>query len=197
MVLLGHLGEIRGGKIEIQGDLGANLKKADEFEAWIVRIVDEYIEKNNIDAPPERLPALHDGYQQPEIRELDFQSAGISAVIWATGYRFDFSWVKLPVFDSYGFPIQSRGVTGEPGLYFVGLPWLVNQKSGLLMGVGDDAAYIAAHLASKRAKPILCMKRCIRELNLGCGLLAGKYCFAGVPAEVPGVTAPPAPPAAG
>ena len=72
-----------------------------------------------------------------------------SAVIWATGYRFDFSWVKLPVFDSYGFPIQNRGVTGVPGLYFVGLPWLVNQKSGLLMGVGDDAAYIAAHLAGE------------------------------------------------
>jgi putative flavoprotein involved in K+ transport len=147
VVLLGHLGEIRSGKIEIQGDLGANLKKADEFEAWIVRIIDEYIEKNDIDVPPERLPLLQDGYQQPEIRELDLQSAGISAVIWATGYRFDFRWVKLPVFDSYGFPVQSRGVTSEPGLYFVGLPWLVNQKSGLLMGVGEDAAYIATHIA--------------------------------------------------
>ena len=66
VVLLGHLGEIRYGIIEIQGDLGANLKKADEFEAWIIKIVDEYIEQNGIDVPPERLPALQDGYRQPE-----------------------------------------------------------------------------------------------------------------------------------
>jgi putative flavoprotein involved in K+ transport len=77
------------------------------------------------------------------ITELDLSAAGVSSVIWALGYGFDFSLVKLPVFDSDSYPIQERGVTAQPGLYFVGLNWLHSQKSGLLQGVGDDAAYIA------------------------------------------------------
>jgi putative flavoprotein involved in K+ transport len=61
-------------------------------------------------------------------------------VIWATGYKFDFSFVKLPVTDEDGYPIQTRGVTGYEGLYFLGMPWLHSRKSGILFGVGDDAA---------------------------------------------------------
>ena len=68
--------------------------------------------------------------------------------MWATGYAFDFSLVKLPVVDSDGYPIQKRGVTRYPGLYFLGLPWLYSRRSGILFGVGDDAAYLAAHIAA-------------------------------------------------
>jgi putative flavoprotein involved in K+ transport len=67
-------------------------------------------------------------------------------VIWATGYSFDFSMVRLLVFDADGYPIQHRGVTSYPGLYFVGLPWLHNAKSGLLFGVPEDAAHVASHI---------------------------------------------------
>lgn len=81
--------------------------------------------------------------------ELDVREAGITTVIWAAGYRFDFSLVKLPVTDSDGFPVQQRGVTSYPGLYFIGLPWLHAQKSGLLLGVGEDAAFIAEHIANR------------------------------------------------
>ena len=84
------------------------------------------------------------------ITELDVQSAGITSVIWATGYKFDFSLVKLPVVDDDGFPIQKRGVTDYPGLYFVGMPWLYKAQSGLLFGVGDDAAYIVSDIAGRR-----------------------------------------------
>ena len=80
--------------------------------------------------------------------ELNLQGEGISTVVWATGYAFDFSLVKLPVVDSDGYPIQKRGVTRYPGLYFLGLPWLYSRRSGILFGVGDDAAYLAAHLAA-------------------------------------------------
>ena len=76
------------------------------------------------------------------------QRLGISTVMWATGYAFDFSLVKLPVVDSDGYPIQKRGVTRYPGLYFLGMPWLYNRRSGILFGVGDDAAYLAAHIAA-------------------------------------------------
>jgi putative flavoprotein involved in K+ transport len=95
------------------------------------------------------LPQLKDGFAVTQREELHLLDAGITSVIWAAGYRFDFGMVKLPVLDSDGYPVQKRGVTAYPGLYFVGLPWLHNQKSGLLSGMGDDAAHIAAHLAAR------------------------------------------------
>jgi putative flavoprotein involved in K+ transport len=85
--------------------------------------------------------------------ELNLKKSGISTVIWATGYAFDFSMVKLPVVDGDGYPIQKRGVTNYDGLYFLGLPWLYSRRSGILFGVGDDAAYLAAHIAAHRMKP--------------------------------------------
>lgn len=60
------------------------------------------------------------------------------------GYTFDFSLVKLPVFDEDGFPIQSGGVTGYPGLYFTGLPWMPSERTGFLIGVGKSARHIAS-----------------------------------------------------
>jgi len=123
-----------------------SLAKADQFEAEMVQSVDDYIERNGLDAPIDPLPALSDGYKTEEILELDLKSAGISNVVWATGYKFDFSLVKLPAFDRDGYPVQKRGVTEFPGLYFVGLQFLHTSKSGLLAGVGADAAYVAQHI---------------------------------------------------
>jgi len=65
---------------------------------------------------------LRDGFAQDMLTELDLEAAGISNVIWATGYAFDFSLVRLPVVDGDGFPIQTRGISAFPGLFFVGLP---------------------------------------------------------------------------
>ena len=76
-------------------------------------------------------------------------------MIWATGYKFDFSFVKLPVTDEDGYPIQTRGITDYEGLYFLGMPWLHSRKSGILFGVGDDAAYLAAHIALSGGKRLL------------------------------------------
>jgi putative flavoprotein involved in K+ transport len=68
------------------------------------------------------------------------------------GYRFDFSFVKLAIFDSDGYPARcKRGVTDCPGLFFVGLPWLTKQKSGLLFGVGEDADFIASAIAARES----------------------------------------------
>jgi hypothetical protein len=85
-----------------------------------------------------------DGYGVQEIPELNLADAHITTVIWATGYSFDFSMVQLPIFDSDGYPKQKRGVSDHPGLYFVGLPWLHNARSGLLFGLAQDAGHIAA-----------------------------------------------------
>lgn len=141
--LLGKIQGVREHSILLAQDLKANLARADQFEADFVKKMDEFILKHGIDAPEETLPRLQNGYEVPEVEELNLREANIRTVIWATGYSFDFSLVQLPVFDSDGYPKQTRGVTEYPGLYFVGLPWLHNAKSGLLFGVAQDAAHIA------------------------------------------------------
>ncbi len=145
------LGRITSGENEtvmLAGDLHESLAKVDKFEADVVKIIDDFIAKNGIDLPAESLPDLRDGYAVEIIGALDLAAEGINTIIWAQGYSFDFSLVKLPVTDADGYPIQQRGVTNYPGLYFVGMPWLSKYKSGLLVGVGEDADYIASHIAT-------------------------------------------------
>jgi putative flavoprotein involved in K+ transport len=146
--LLGRIVGAQDDQIALAPDLKESLAKADKFEADIVKLIDGYVEKNGLDAPQETLPELRDGYAVEEVRQLDLKAAGVSTVIWAMGYTFDFGLVKLPVADEDGYPIQQRGVTRHPGLYFVGLHWLYKYKSGLLVGVGEDAEYVASRIAA-------------------------------------------------
>ena len=144
VTLLGRLEGVSDGRVLLAPDLKENLARADKFESDFVKKVDNFVEQNSIDVPAETLPVLRDGYHVEEIRELSLREANITAVIWGTGYSFDFSMVQLPVLDDDGYPIQKSGVSDYPGLYFVGLPWLHNAKSGLLFGVAEDAARIAS-----------------------------------------------------
>ncbi|MCG3210830.1 MAG: putative oxidoreductase CzcO [Anaerolineae bacterium] len=150
VVLLGRIAGAQNGKIMLAPDLMENLAKVDKFESDVLKMIDTYIELNGLAVPEEHVPQLRDGYQANVVRELDCKSAGISTVIWAMGYAFDFSLVRLPIFDNDGYPMQQRGVTGYPGLYFLGLPWLHTQKSGLLLGVGEDAAYLVSKIVNQR-----------------------------------------------
>ena len=83
-----------------------------------------------------------------EPEELDLEREGISTVIWATGYSYDYPWLHVDVLDELGRPVQQRGVTAVPGLFFLGLHWMHTFKSGLLSGVGADARFISEHLPS-------------------------------------------------
>lgn len=151
VTLLGHLRGAAGDTIALAPDLHANLARIDQFELEVVKMIDGYIEANGLDAPAEDVPQLRDGYAQPLIGELDLKAAGITSVIWAMGYTFDYSLVKLPIRDEDGFPIQTRGVTDYAGLYFVGIPWMPSQRSGFLLGVGESARHIAATIAAADA----------------------------------------------
>ena len=149
VVLLGHVRDVREGRLIIASDLKATLAKVDQFEIDALKMVDEFIARRGLTAPPQTVPQLRDGYEQEVITELNLEKAGISTIIWAIGYSFDFSMVKLPIVDADGYPLQKRGVTEYEGLYFLGMPWLHSRKSGILFGVGDDAAYLAAHIAAR------------------------------------------------
>ena len=144
--LLGHLVGAEAGKIKLAPDLKESLAKVDKAETDITALIDQFIEKNGVNAPQEVLPMYQDGYALEEITELDLQTANIHTVIWAMGYKFDYSLVKLPVTDADGYPLQQRGVTHYPGLYFIGMSWLYKHKSPLLLGVGEDAEYIVTHM---------------------------------------------------
>jgi putative flavoprotein involved in K+ transport len=145
--LLGRIEGVNGHKLGFAADLEQSLAKADGLEEQICKMVDNYIVDNGLEIPQETLPQLRNGYSAEAITELDLEAAGIGSIIWATGYSFDFSLVKLPITDGDGYPLQQRGVTQYPGLYFLGLPWLHTQKSGLLLGVGEDAAHLATVMA--------------------------------------------------
>lgn len=149
IVLLGHIRGVEGEKLIFTADLKACLAKIDKFEADVVQMIDGFIEKTGMNLPTESLPQLRDGYEVEEITELNLKDAGITSVIWATGYGFDFSIVRLPMFDEDGFPVTQRGVAAYPGLYFVGLPFIDKMKSGFLLGVGEHAAYIAEQITGR------------------------------------------------
>lgn len=144
--LFGHITGAQGGKILFASDLKENLAKVDKAEKDILAMIDKYIEANNIDAPTETLPDLQDGYAQEVATELDLRSANINTIIWAIGYKFDYSLVKLSVTDEDGFPIQQFGITRFPGLYFVGMNWLSKRKSAILVGVNEDVEHIIAEM---------------------------------------------------
>jgi putative flavoprotein involved in K+ transport len=149
VVLLGHVRDARGGRVIVAPDLKETLSKVDQFEIDALKMVDEFIARRGLTAPLQMVHKLRDGYEQEVVTELNLEEAGISTIIWAIGYSFDFSMVKLPVVDVDGYPLQKRGVTEYEGLYFLGMPWLHSRKSGILFGVGDDAAYLAAHIAAR------------------------------------------------
>jgi putative flavoprotein involved in K+ transport len=152
VTLLGRLVGVESHCITLAPDLQENLANADQASEDFKQGVDEFVRRTGMNAP-EPEPDLVDEVRSDAGRHapaaLDLKAAGITTVIWATGYGFDYSWVHLPVFDDYGFPIQQRGVTRFPGLYFLGMNYLYNRKSGILLGVGEDATHIAIAIAAR------------------------------------------------
>ena len=115
-----------------------------------MQMIDGFIARHGLDAPVEDVPEPRDGFVQPIVEELNLRVTGISSIVWAIGYGFDYSLVRLPVVDDDGFPRQERGVTDYPGLYFVGMPWMPSERSGFLLGVGDAAGHVVSHLTGTR-----------------------------------------------
>ncbi len=151
VTLLGRLEDVRGSHAHFAPNLHQNLTRADGFEAMVVQMIDGYVQAHGLELPEESLPQLRDGYDQPIIERIDLDAAGIGSVVWATGYDIDYSFVRFPVFDRDGFPIQEQGVTGYPGLTFAGVPWMPGQRTGNFLGVSESARHIAASITGALA----------------------------------------------
>jgi putative flavoprotein involved in K+ transport len=153
MQLHGRLLGIDAQGFQFGSDLEQNLDGADATDNRIKNNIDTYIERENISAPEEaRYSPLWKPNGQPT--RLDPRAANIRSVVWCIGFGIDYSYVELPVFDSNGYPMHKRGVTPEPGLYFLGLPWLNTWGSGRFVGVGADAEHLAQAIQSCAAQTV-------------------------------------------
>lgn len=141
MVLHGRLEDIAAGHLHFRDDLSANLDAADTVYNGICGLIDRHIAEKGIEAPPASRyePVWRPGLPMPA---LDPVAAGVTSVIWCTGFRPNWSWVDLPIFDGSGYPTHERGVTSMPGVYTLGLPWLWTWGSGRFVGVGRDAEFL-------------------------------------------------------
>ena len=152
VVLLGRLQEVQGSRAILAPDLEENLAKADAQAMQLTHAIDDYVLRMGMDVPVESMSEDSTSKWMPPaepLLEVDLYAAGISTVIWATGFQLDFGWVHVPVFDQAGAPVHQRGITSSPGLYFLGLPWLYKEKSALLFGIGEDAAFLASAIAAR------------------------------------------------
>lgn len=153
MTLVGRVKDYDSGKILFEDDLKENLQCGDDNYFSLIKQADAYVERYGIDLPEER-----DAYEvlddpecvQNPLLEIDLKEAGISTIIWATGFGVDFSWINVDTFDGNGRPEHRRGVSKESGLYFLGLPWLSCRGSSFIWGVWHDAKFIADHINKEK-----------------------------------------------
>ena len=142
------------GTLRFANDLQGNIAAGDAYLQWFFDECDAYAEKYGLNLPEE--PEARDFGADPEclthpILELDLEKAGVSTIIWATGFALDYGWLQVDAFDETGKPAQNRGVSQEPGVYFLGLPWQSRRGSTFLWGVWHDAKHVADQIAIQRA----------------------------------------------
>lgn len=151
MSLYGTLESGSGTTVRFQPTMTAALDSADATYNSICRDIDAHIERSGIDAPPGS-PYEPVWVPESDPTSLDLAAEGVTSVIWAIGYRPDYRWVRVGVFDGSGRPTHERGVTSAPGLYFLGLPWLHTWGSGRFLGIARDAEHVA-HTILRNRRP--------------------------------------------
>ncbi len=149
MALHGRLKSVEGGVLTFAADLQTNLDGADAVSESIKTTIDRFIAERGVAAPEEAryVPVWHPPDDLP--LAVDLASANIRTVIWSTGFKTDYRWLELPVFDGRGYPRHERGVTSMVGVYFLGLPWQYTWGSGRFSGVARDAEYLAAQIVGR------------------------------------------------
>jgi putative flavoprotein involved in K+ transport len=153
MTLVGRTESYKDGVIKFAPDLVENVSRGDANLMSLLDEADAYVARNGVDLPQE--PEARKLLPDPEcmtnpILELNLHDAGITSIIWATGYAVDYSWLKVDAFDDKGRPKHQRGVSAEPGIYFLGLPWQSRRGSSFIWGVWHDAKHLADRISTQR-----------------------------------------------
>ena len=150
VTLVGRLAGItEDGKLQFAGSLRNMCAMSDLKMRRLLELIDEWARANGLDdtvEPPDRLPPTRVAEAPP--LGMDLVKSGIKTIIWATGYRPDYSWLELPVLDRKGMVSHDGGIVSSPGAYLMGMQFLRRRKSALIDGAGDDARDLSAHLAA-------------------------------------------------
>lgn len=152
--LVGLTDAYEDGVLTFREDLAANITAGDANYLALLRAADAYVVRNGLDLPEE--PQAHILGPDPEAAQhpllsVDLAEAGITSIVWATGFALDYGWLQVDAFDEAGRPAHRRGVSTEPGIYFLGLPWLSRRGSSFIWGVWHDAKHVAGHIATQRS----------------------------------------------
>ena len=153
MTLVGRTELFKHGVMHFATDLADNIAQGNANTLSVLDEADAYVARNGLDLPQE--PEARKVGPDPQcvtdpILQLNLAEAGITSVIWATGFAVDYSWLKVDAFDEAGKPKHERGVSAEPGIYFLGLPWLSRRGSSFIWGVWHDARYLADQISIQR-----------------------------------------------
>jgi putative flavoprotein involved in K+ transport len=150
VTLLGRLLDIDGCTVKLQPNLLECIDFADEKSFAFKDAIDAFIQREGITAPPPEPdpgePSLPDLSGSDLLDRIELREAGITSVIWCTGFGANWDWLKAGSFDDHGQPLHKHGIGSLPGLYFIGFPWLSKRKSGTIYGIPEDAGRIAEHI---------------------------------------------------
>jgi putative flavoprotein involved in K+ transport len=154
ITLVGRAGSFDAGVMRFAPDLRTNIENGDANYLSLLDEADDHVARNGLDLPEEpkaRILGPDPASMIHPILELDLAASGITSIVWATGFAVDYSWLKVDALDESGRPKQQRGISTEPGIYFLGLPWQSRRGSSFIWGVWHDAKYIADHIAIQRS----------------------------------------------
>ncbi|GAB3279975.1 flavin-containing monooxygenase [Kineosporia babensis] len=148
--LVGLTDSFENGTVRFKPDLADNIAAGDSNYLALLDAADAYVSRNGLDLPEEPEARVLKPFSQSEpLLELDLAAAGVTSIIWATGFTADYGWLQVDTFDAKGKPVHRRGVSQEPGVYFLGLPWLSRRGSSFIWGVWHDAKHVAGHITTK------------------------------------------------
>jgi putative flavoprotein involved in K+ transport len=144
----GRLADIHGMRVTFAGDLGESTRSAHQRLERMIARIDAFANQDigHHGTGPEAVPALV--VEQPP-QSLDLHAAGIRTVLWATGFRAHYPWLKLPILDARGNIVQDGGVCRLPGTYALGLRFMRRRKSSFIDGCGPDAQEIADLISAR------------------------------------------------
>jgi putative flavoprotein involved in K+ transport len=148
--LAGKVTDAEGHRVRFDDNLAETVRAADEQMAATLVKVDEFATTMGLDhkvGPKEVVPPTR---LRPVPTEIELRAESITTVLWATGYRRSYPWLKVPVLDERGEIRHQGGVTAEPGLYVLGLRFQRRKNSNFIDGVGNDAAELTRHLVERR-----------------------------------------------
>lgn len=154
ITLVGRAESFDSGVLRFAPDLRQNLEASDATYLSMLNEADAFVTRTGMDLPEE--PQAHILGADPDcvtnpLLQLDLSAAGVTSIIWATGYALDYGWLQVDAFDTSGKPKHQRGVSSEPGVYFLGLPWLSRRGSSFIWGVWHDAKYLADQIMIQRS----------------------------------------------